>query len=706
MPRLFVHFVRAIFLLAVITASITSGRAADIGNAGAAKLDNPVTRGFFSDNPQSLTLEPAGSKPPAMRVLKDGKPAGYIFSTFDVSGSLGFSGKPIDIHVGLGLDGHIKGARLVAHQEPILVLGIPAKALENFVSGFTGFDIRTRLTAGKAAQGLPDAVSGASVSSGVIRDAIIRSARNVAYAYGLFEGGNGGARVDRVSFEHRTWMDLLKDGSVAHRKITMGEVNAAFGAPPGDNPEGAFIDLYTALLTPPTIGQNLLRTLAFNELVGKSGVGDHHIMIAANGLYSFRGRNWRKSGVFDRIEIVQGSKTLRLMKKGYNLIGTLHAAGAPELREIALFTIPAKSGFDPIEPWTLRLLVTREDGSGAQILKTFSLQYKLPARYIKGQKTGLDTSGLNNSPKLWMEFWVTQKLKIAIVLVMLTLLTGILFFQDYVARSKKFYRIVRLGFLVSTFLFLGLYAGAQLSVINVLTFIHSLMGGFRWELFLLNPMVFILWGFVALAMLFWGRGVYCGWLCPFGALQELVNKAARFFNVRQVEFSWGLHERLWPIKYVAFLAIFAISLSSMPWAFRLAEIEPFKTVIILKFMREWQFVLYPVILLAAGLFIERFYCRYLCPLGAALAIPARLRMFEWLNRRHQCGRECRICNTTCTVQAINPLGQISPNECVYCLRCQVNYYDETTCKPLLERARRRARTRAAKARTEVTVNAR
>ena len=37
-------------------------------------------------------------------------------------------------------------------------------------------------------------------------------------------------------------------------------------------------------------------------------------------------------------------------------------------------------------------------------------------------------------------------------------------------------------------------------------------------------------------------------------------------------------------------------------------------------------------LLVAGLFVERFYCRYLCPLGAALAIPARLRMFDWLKR--------------------------------------------------------------------------
>ena len=661
------------------------------GAAHAGGLDIPANRRFFSGDPQSLSLEPAGGKPAALKVLKNGQLAGYLFSSFAVTGSLGFSGKPVDIHVGLGVDGRITGARLVAHNEPILVLGISPKALEGFVSGFTGFQIRTKLVAGRRARGVPDAVSGASVSSGVIRDAIIRSARSVAFAYNLFGDGRSGARIKRSGFTERTWAQLAGDGSIGHRKITIGEKNTAFGLAPGGNAKGAFIDLYTAIVTAPVIGQNLLGALAFNEQTGKTGIAATQIMIAANGLYSFRGRAWRKSGVFDRIEIVQGTKTLRLTKKGYQPVERFKLKDAPQFREIALFTLPAGSGFDPVKPWQLALLAARKDGSGVQQIRTFVLRYQLPDRYITGRSTSGSASRRPENPRLWLDFWVTQKLKIAGVLIMLAGLTGILFFQDYVAGNKPLYQRLRLGFLLTTLLFLGLYAGAQLSVINVITFVHSLMGGFRWELFLLNPMVFILWGFVALAMLFWGRGVYCGWLCPFGALQELVNKIARRFKVRQIELSWGLHERLWPIKYIAFLAILAVSLSDMNWAFRLAEIEPFKTVIILKFMREWQFVLYPVLLLAAGLFIERFYCRYLCPLGAALAIPARLRMFEWLNRRHQCGRECRICNTTCTVQAINPLGQISPNECIYCLRCQVNYYDKTTCKPLVERARRKAR---------------
>ena len=94
-------------------------------------------------------------------------------------------------------------------------------------------------------------------------------------------------------------------------------------------------------------------------------------------------------------------------------------------------------------------------------------------------------------------------------------------------------------------------------------------------------------------------------------------------------------------------------------------------------------------LLAAGLFVERFYCRYLCPLGAALAIPARIRMFDWLKRYPECGRPCQTCANECMVQAIHPTGEINPNECLNCLHCQVLYQSETKCPVVIRKLKRR-----------------
>ncbi|HKJ95040.1 MAG TPA: regulatory protein NosR, partial [Gammaproteobacteria bacterium] len=93
----------------------------------------------------------------------------------------------------------------------------------------------------------------------------------------------------------------------------------------------------------------------------------------------------------------------------------------------------------------------------------------------------------------------------------------------------------------------------------------------------------------------------------------------------------------------------------------------------------------------------KFYCKYVCPLGGGLAVAGRYRLFEWLRRRRECGHPCQICANECDVQAINDIGQINYNECHYCLDCQVTYWNDRKCPPLVERRKRleRARKRAA-----------
>jgi transcriptional regulator of nitric oxide reductase len=658
-------------------------------------------------------------EPPAATVYKDGAPAGYLFSTLAVTGSIGFSGQPIDILVGLDNDGRIAGAYLRSHNEPILVIGIPHQRLRDYVAAFAGLDIAADVTLAVAeapAPGVPDVISGASISSLVIRDAILRAARAVARSRGLLDDGAPGARLDRELYTPASWQDLVGDGSLAQLRLSRGAVDQAFqdrGAATTVAPKAGrdelFIEILTGLIAPPRVGQNLLGKLAFNRLLVETGLEDHLILIAANGLYSFKGTSYRRSGFFDRVQIVQGQNTIRLTAAGYRNLERLRVEGAPELREIGVFVIPADTGFNPLVSWRLDLLVGRETERGGQVHASFGLDYGLPARYrlppVGGAAAAGDDAAVPalfvsapaQEPALWQHIWRERLGQIFVVGLILAALTAILVFQDTAARHRRFYRIGRMTFLGITLVWLGWYAGAQLSVVNVLTFAHSLLTGFRWDFFLLEPTIFVLWAYVAVAMLFWGRGVFCGWLCPFGALQELLNEAARVLRVPQLDLPFSVHERLWPIKYIIFLGLFAVSLHSTNMAVFGAEVEPFKTAISLRFLRHWPFVVYAVGLLAAGLFIERFFCRYLCPLGAALAIPARLRMFDWLKRRRQCGRECNICALHCTVQAIHPNGAINPNECIHCLNCQTLYFEQTTCPPLIARRKRREAREALKA---------
>lgn len=669
--------------------------------------------------PGATLAGPFEGTPPAAAIRMGGAHVGYVLSTLEVVDSTGYAGAPMDVLVGLDLEGNIVGAELVLHSEPILVIGIPGERLERFVSGFAGMNIRAEMTSSKGATDGPDFVAGASVSSAVIQDSIIRASRTVAFSRGIL-GGDSEGQVERGGYEIANWSDLVADGSLVQYRLSRGQVEdllsrpGALAATTLTERERAdtFIHLYTGLLTPPRIGQNLLGPKTYNRLAARLGLGDYAIIIAGHGLYSFKGAEYRQSGIFERFQLVQGARTIRFAREDYtNLENFWEGLGeAAELREIGVFVIKEAAGFDPLMPWRLELTIPNPQADALLPESKVPVVYDLPARYrtiaapIEPEAGGGIFQLPGGANPLWLRNWESNVGKIIGLLAMLVGLGIILMFQDVIVSRTVLYKRIRIGFLLTTLVWLGFYAGGQLSVINALTFLRGVMTNFRWEHFLVDPMAFILWSYVAVTMLFWGRGVFCGWLCPFGALQELLNMVAQKLRVPQLRIPFLVHERLWPIKYILFLGLFAVSLNSMVLAINGAEVEPFKTVITMRFMRHWPFLLYAGLLLGAGIFMERFFCRYLCPLGAALAIPARLRMFDWLQRRWQCGRECSICDKNCPVQAIHPNGSINPNECIHCLKCQSFFYDDHSCPPLIAKRKRREARREANTRRESGAN--
>ena len=326
---------------------------------------------------------------------------------------------------------------------------------------------------------------------------------------------------------------------------------------------------------------------------------------------------------------------------------------------------------------------------GAKIMPQTTTPVQMPAKQAPVWWLGETTE------PFWASVWRERFWQIVVLCGALGVLVFILLFQDWLTRRPKLLRHIRNGYLLFTLVFIGWYTLAQLSIIHVLTFINAITHQFTWQAFLVDPLIFILWGFVALTLLLWGRGVYCGWLCPFGALQELIHKLARRLKIPEYQIPDVVHERLAALKYVIFVALFGLSLQSIGYAARAAEVEPFKTAIVMHFNRDGVFLAYALALLVIAVFNRKFFCKYLCPLGAALAIPAPLRIFDWLRRRKECGRPCQICARQCEVQAIRPTGEINPNECHYCLDCQVTYWDDHQCPPLSEKRIRRDKSKAA-----------
>jgi polyferredoxin len=172
-------------------------------------------------------------------------------------------------------------------------------------------------------------------------------------------------------------------------------------------------------------------------------------------------------------------------------------------------------------------------------------------------------------------------------------------------------------------------------------------------------------------------------------MQELIYKVSEKINLPRFEIPTMIHERLSSIKYFILIGLVGLSLESLALAARWAEVEPFKTAFIFRFQRPPVYALYAIGLLVLAAFISKFFCKYLCPLGAALSFFSRFRVFDWLRRRKECGRPCQTCAAHCQMNAIKPTGEIISTECQYCLECQVLYWDEHRCPPLVEKSNRR-----------------
>ena len=663
----------------------------------------PEVRGYF---PTATRFDDISGKPPAAAVYAGDKVIGYVFESVMVAPVPAYSGNPVNILVTIDQTGKILGTRVLHQDEPILLVGIPVQKLYDFVARYVGHNVKDNIVVGGSSTPGSikiDAISSATVTSMVVNETIMNAALEVAVSRNLVTGRtatqSAPATIRADYFKKADWTELTGNGAFRRLNLTRGKVVEAFKGQPEsglmDDPTAplaghendTFIDLYYADITPPTVGRNLLGDSGYATITQDLKPGDEAIAVVANGLYSFKGVGYVRGGVFDRLHVMQAGKLFLFKDSDFVVLDAPELTGMPSFNEKAIFILRHGQGFNLGAPWTLQLLVNRQVGPLQSIYSTFSGTYQIPAAYVVQPE--VVSRLIPEDAPLWVKVWYGKRFQIAVLVAGLFFLSLILIFQDWVVKRPVLLERVRIGFLIYTVVFIGWYALAQLSVVNILTFVNAVMHGFHWSTFLMDPLIFILWTFVAVSLLLVGRGVYCGWLCPFGAMQVLINKLAVKFKVPQLEPPSYVHERLWAIKYVILLFLFGLSLQSVGLAERFSEVEPFKTAVTLHFMRSWGFVAYALIWLVGAVFINKVFCRYVCPLGAGLAVSGRWRLFEWLRRRKECGHPCQVCAVECEVRAISPLGPINYNECHYCLDCQVTYNNDHKCPPLVERRKKR-----------------
>ena len=625
--------------------------------------------------------------------------------------------------VGLKLDGRLAGAKVLAHKEPIIGMYTPdgALVLPKFTEQYNNLDIRvpTRVNLLRTeGSGSIDGISSATVSAVLFNGAILRAARIVALSKGIRLNDN--PVVDIVNYQKRSFNDLVADGSVGRLNLKIKDLEKLGLTKPkitnrsgvadiyrykalfkGNTPVAAkqkevkkgykdtdrnlAIDLYVAPVVTPTIGRNLLGDKWYDIFVAGRNPGEMSIVIATLGRYPLDGEANISSGDFKRLAIIQDQIRYPLSKKYYRNLGFLHGEDKPFFADVGLFRVP-RGIIDPVKPWKIELLLESELENENK--KVF-IDYQLNNNYII-QPDGLIKLADKDKP-VWHSAWENQKSNLVVLFITLLILTISLFKMEILTKKDFNRKIFRYAFLLWILVWLGWEAGGQVTIISILTWITAPFTQTSWNALLSDPILISIVAYSIITFFIWGRGVFCGWLCPFGALQEILAKTSQFLNFKQLKVPENYNNLSLNIKYILLLFLFITSIFSPASLNLSSEVEPFKTAISMKFNREWYFVLYAVLLLFIGLFIERFFCRFLCPLGAFMAIGGKLRLIDPLKRRKECGSPCKLCSKACPIDAIDKNGKINMNECFYCLDCQSLYYNDHKCPPLVVIRKKKSR---------------
>lgn len=615
---------------------------------------------------------------------------GYVMLSTDITDTPAYSGKPVVTLIGMDTAGRFVGTKVLKHSEPILLLGIPESALIHFNQQYLGKSVKDKIEVGNSRpdEGVVgvDAISGATVTVIAQNQVMTTSAAAVARQVGIIAPT---VRKPANFAQHGTvssWDELVKQGAVQRLVVQPEQVGLdASGTP--------FIELWFGYLNHPDIGQAILGKAGWGNLMQQLKPGEHALfVIRTQGDESFKGSGFVRGGIYDRVQIRQDMDSFTFRDLDYlNLYG-VEAAGAPAYGESAIFVIRSKS-FSGAYPWRLSFLGNRVDrATGTRTFANFDAEYWLPDSYLQGGRPEVV-----RPDAAWIKVWRARWPQIALFALLLSGVALVYALRDKLTRrstrkNKWPVNVFKYGAWLLSIGFVGFGVLAQPSITQVLTWFHALLFQWTWALFLSDPFIFLFWIFIIITVLVWGRGLFCGWLCPFGSLSELLFKLAGVVGLKRFQFAlprvW--HDRLKWLKYAVFVALLAVSMLSMTKAEMLAEVEPFKTTFLVGlFNRTWPYTLYACVLLGLSIFTERPYCKYLCPLGGALAMPSTFRWFGL--RRKQACNTCKACAVGCGSQAIDEHGRIDQRECLHCLDCMVLYTDEHACPPLAQERKRRER---------------
>lgn len=631
-----------------------------------------------------------------------GAEAGYVFETEPMAPLPGFSGASINMLVVLDLDGRFLDVQLISHNEPIFVSGLPEKLFYDFFKQYRGHSISDSLVVGTpygagsegSALVYLDGVTKGTASVRIAHESILAAALQVAREKmsGIATGPPAFPKMDYR--EDLTWDDLVAQGIVTHKTVSNAEVDALFAdtlwadddPEAKDDPEAPYLDLWIVDIGAPSVAQAVLSKSSLEELQNFMQISDtdEPVLVIETARHGLITEEFVRNTAPDLISARQGGFPIAF--RDSDIYIELHPDLPDALQDGAALILRTdrRLGFDPTTEWVLEISALREHGFFQPEVGTvvIDVPHVTPDRFYARPE-------IAKPAPPWLDALRARLTDLIILAVFLTgLLAALSFGMNRLAGLSAFtpVRLVTLGFVTG---FIGWWGQGQLSIATPIAVARTALDGGSFEFLLYDPFSLLIWAVTILGFVIWGRALFCGWLCPFGALQEFAHHLGRLLRLPQIEPNRVWDTRLKGLKYVV-LAGFVGLLFTNPAAIDTAiEVEPFKTAITTFFVREWYFVAYAVGLLILSMTLFKGFCRYLCPLGAVMAIGGFLRGRKWIKRRLECGSPCQLCKVKCNYKAIAPSGKVQYSECFGCLDCVTIHDDAAQCVPLILAAKGR-----------------
>jgi transcriptional regulator of nitric oxide reductase len=621
---------------------------------------------------------------------------GYVFESIDLAPIPGFSGTPFNLLIALDTKGEFMSVRVLSQHEPVFLDGLGEGPMWSFVEQYKGLSLKQNIKIGAERNNVGNAnvfihgVTKATASVRILNQSLLSASLKVARAklgYAMGRDPDLIARIKPDIYSALDWNGLMRAGLINKKTFTNRQLEEAFagtvvaGLDPlvSQAPDATFVEMHVAHLEVPSVGRNLLTPKAWDYLQGRLDPGDSALLVLVTGRYSMLGDDFVRGAIPNRITLRQGSLPLEI--RDLDIDTVLNLPAPLKLAEWKVFRVIGPSGLDPAQALEFDLRVTRSKGMiyPERVGKDLTLLSQLPSAYFEAA---------HSDNKTWHSIWSDRASELVLLVAGFFVLVWALRNPPWLMRNPRNLRRFRTGYLLFTLCFIGWYAQGQLSIVNLTALIQALVAGHSLVFFLYDPMTVALWVFAFVTFFIWGRGTFCGWLCPFGALQELVSQISKLLRVPQIRLSLRTDAHLKRIKYVVLAIVLSSAVVSVPWTDRLVEVEPFKTSITLLFDRHWPFVAWAAGMLLLSAVVYKGFCRYLCPLGAGVALLGRFRRFDWLARRSECGKPCQRCQHDCAYQSIKKTGQIDYDECFQCLDCVVIEQSDTLCVPRILEKRR------------------